>query len=267
MTNLSMLKEPEIKAAFIDWLIDKNMLADDAVLINELPVDDFSRRVDLAIANGKLLAFEIKSDFDNLSRLEGQISTYLQHFDKVTLVCSTKFTDKAMELLPKNVEIIEFASQQNRVKFSIRNRGKLSKVSNNENFLSFVDKRQLVKKLREHKIACSEANSRTELYRISELLSSTKMRNIALSYLKSKYRRTHLAFSENRGVKTSPKDLEKLSKNKTVYGTNIPVLAEERIDNLQLDTKCQSGIDITENLLKLGVVSNYRITILPRKTC
>ncbi|CAQ83853.1 MULTISPECIES: sce7726 family protein [Photorhabdus] len=79
MASSSIKKEDSIKAALIDWLIERNELNDNAVLINELPIANFSRRVDLALANGKLHAYEIKSDSDSLARLEGQISTYIPY--------------------------------------------------------------------------------------------------------------------------------------------------------------------------------------------
>lgn len=84
-----VIKEKAIKAALIDWLYAKGMVCD-AVVINEMVVANWARRADIAVANGRLYGFEIKSAFDSLKRLPGQIESFRRHFDKVTVVAASK---------------------------------------------------------------------------------------------------------------------------------------------------------------------------------
>ena len=61
-----------------------------AAFVSELFIDSFARRADLVMANGKLAAFEIKSERDSLDRLDGQLQTYLRLFERVTIVCAQR---------------------------------------------------------------------------------------------------------------------------------------------------------------------------------
>jgi len=58
-------------------------------------------RIDVAVVNGSLHGFEIKSDSDSLARLDGQIEQYGRVFDFVTLICGRKLFSAARELVPK----------------------------------------------------------------------------------------------------------------------------------------------------------------------
>ena len=70
---------------------------------HDLIVQEFgcnSARADVAVINGALHAFEIKSDSDSLERLPGQIEAYRGVFEYVTLVCGRRLLDKARTTVP-----------------------------------------------------------------------------------------------------------------------------------------------------------------------
>jgi hypothetical protein len=56
-------------------------------IVDELGVLMGDSRVDVAVINGKLEGFEIKSDRDRLVRLPRQADAYSQVFDRMTVVC------------------------------------------------------------------------------------------------------------------------------------------------------------------------------------
>jgi len=58
-------------------------------------------RIDVAVVNGALHGFEIKSDSDTLSRLDAQIEQYSSVFDFVTLICGRKLFSSARSIVPK----------------------------------------------------------------------------------------------------------------------------------------------------------------------
>lgn len=74
---------------------------EDAVIMDELRVDRGSARVDVAIVNGLIDGFEIKSDRDNLDRLERQAMLYGQIADRMTLVVGERHYDEAATLVPE----------------------------------------------------------------------------------------------------------------------------------------------------------------------
>tara|TARA_R110002167_G_scaffold29013_19_gene97041 strand:+ start:1370 stop:2215 length:846 start_codon:yes stop_codon:yes gene_type:complete len=267
-----ILRENDIKVALADYLFLRGDLKDDAVLINELPVAGFSRRVDFAIANGKLHAFEIKSDVDSLSRLVGQIDTYRKYFDKVTLVCSKKFTDKAIRSLPADVEVVEVTNDGGPVKFKIKRRGKTTLVKSPEFFLSFVEKKNIIRFFRNKKIACSPGSTRSELYKKAEFIPINLNRELVLSYLKNKYSNTSEAFFKNRGQHPACiKDLDFLSKNKTRSAEHENTVCElnhvfsKNTDfNKPVHPVNAKSIDITNRLERFGIVSSSSVKVAVR---
>jgi hypothetical protein len=58
-------------------------------------------RIDVAVVNGALHGYEIKSDSDNLFRLPTQIEDYSAVFDFVTLVCGKSLLSTAQEIAPR----------------------------------------------------------------------------------------------------------------------------------------------------------------------
>lgn len=103
MPKMHKIAEARLKAAVIDRLMSSSHVDDDAVLISEMTVANWSRRADLVLANGNLWAFEIKSEADSLSRLAGQIQTFRTHFEKLTLVVASRFENKVLRTLPEGV--------------------------------------------------------------------------------------------------------------------------------------------------------------------
>jgi len=71
---------------------------------HDLIVEEFgckSARVDVAVINGFLHAYEIKSDSDSLDRLPSQIDAYQGVFEYLTLVCGRRLLERARTAIPK----------------------------------------------------------------------------------------------------------------------------------------------------------------------
>lgn len=71
------------------------------IRIDELGILNGSSRVDLAIVNGSLHGYEIKSATDTLERLPSQIEAFSSVFDTVTLVVADKHARDAAALIPR----------------------------------------------------------------------------------------------------------------------------------------------------------------------
>ena len=80
--------------------LHKQYPAGEALTINELGIQQGTVRADVAVVNGILQGFEIKSDADNLLRLPNQIAAYDCVFDKSTLVVGEKYQQEAALRLP-----------------------------------------------------------------------------------------------------------------------------------------------------------------------
>lgn len=73
----------------------------DTIIINEFDVCGGISRVDVAVVNGQLHGYEIKSERDNLERLPSQIDSYNLVFDTMTVVVSKNHIDKIKDMVPK----------------------------------------------------------------------------------------------------------------------------------------------------------------------
>jgi len=70
-------------------------------IVDELGLRHGAARVDIAVVNGIIHGYELKSDKDNLKRLPHQIQIYSSVLDKVTLVVGVRHAVEAMELVPE----------------------------------------------------------------------------------------------------------------------------------------------------------------------
>ena len=72
----------------------------ETVIFEELGVQHGLSRIDLAVVNGELHGFELKSDRDTLSRLPEQTEAYGRVFDRLTLVVGERHVRRAIEMVP-----------------------------------------------------------------------------------------------------------------------------------------------------------------------
>lgn len=147
----------------------------------ELPIADFSRRVDLVMANGKLSGFEIKSEQDSLKRLDGQLSTYIKYFEEVFVVCATKHLKGVFEIAPISVGVLEFDG-----KSFVLHRSPITNLElEKEHLLNFLNVVGLKALLRAHNLKVSGLKS--ELVSRALSLPHKNIRLFILSYLKEKF--------------------------------------------------------------------------------
>lgn len=69
-------------------------------VIDELGIFEGKFRIDVAVVNGYLHGYEIKSAEDNLVRLDSQQAAYNKVFDKLTLVADEAHVEEAMKVVP-----------------------------------------------------------------------------------------------------------------------------------------------------------------------
>ena len=73
----------------------------DTRIVEEMGVWSGSVRVDIAVINGELSGYELKSDRDTLERLPAQEELYSRVFDRVTLVVGARHHQKARSQIPE----------------------------------------------------------------------------------------------------------------------------------------------------------------------
>lgn len=95
-TNDSVIR----KALKKKLLLEEHRNEPETIIVDELGLKHGTARVDLAVVNGILHGFELKSDLDNLLRLPKQMQIYNLVLDKVTLVVGKEHLHEAINIIP-----------------------------------------------------------------------------------------------------------------------------------------------------------------------
>ncbi|MCJ8350751.1 sce7726 family protein [Moritella sp.] len=203
--------EIDIKSIVLNYLIEKQMISSNDLVINEFTYGNFSRRVDLAfIKNNEIYGIEIKSEFDTLNRLDGQVKEYLKVFDKVIVAVATKHLEHALKLLPESVALWEFNGER----LKVVRRGRKVKIRDKSTFIDVMRVADLIKVSNGFGLSY-ETKNRHELSKIVSNLPVTKLREAAFKALFSRYSDgVRLFFSNVKHRRVENGDLTTLSLNR-----------------------------------------------------
>lgn len=91
--------ESELRA-FVRERLSERANAPGARMFEELGIERGAARVDLALVDNGLEAYELKSDLDDFGRLHNQIHAYNRVFDRITLVAGTTLCTTALDVVP-----------------------------------------------------------------------------------------------------------------------------------------------------------------------
>ncbi|EPE2789504.1 sce7726 family protein [Serratia marcescens] len=200
MSNFNTF-EKEIKKIVLNQLFVKNELYRNVTVINELTIDSFSRRVDLAVlTNQKIIAYEIKSDADSLYRLSGQIEKYRQYFDKVIVVSTPKHLENILNLVDDDIEVWEVREQ----KVTIKKRGKTSKIRNKADYLDLLRVQDMRKLANAFEISIGKGNKKEikgKLISNINKISYERLKLFVINVLSQRYKFTSDSFLDNVNAK------------------------------------------------------------------
>jgi len=95
------LRDRDVRHALKQKLLRDHLSDPRTLVLEELGLRHGTCRVDIAIVNGQIHGYEIKSDSDTLERLPSQLEIYSRVLDQATLVVGSKHADKAISSLPE----------------------------------------------------------------------------------------------------------------------------------------------------------------------
>lgn len=101
MQTNSTFRDSDIRSALRKKLRSTHAAEPESAIIDELSLSQGRARVDLAVVNGSLSGYEIKSDRDTLARLPGQRAVYELCFNTMTIVVGATHISECMETLPE----------------------------------------------------------------------------------------------------------------------------------------------------------------------
>lgn len=77
-------------------------------MLTEFRVGDC--KADVVILNNTSTVYEIKSEYDSLERLEEQVHSYMQMFEKINVISSSSHISKLENILPLEIGILELTN-------------------------------------------------------------------------------------------------------------------------------------------------------------
>jgi hypothetical protein len=95
-----LLDDRQIRDAYHGKRLHRHHASSVSVVVDELGLQHGRFRADIAVINGHLAGFEIKSDYDRLHRLGSQLEGYCAVFDLVTLILTPKHLEGALSIVP-----------------------------------------------------------------------------------------------------------------------------------------------------------------------
>lgn len=182
-----MFKDIEIREALIEKLNKENK-SHYYRLINELVVCDGDARVDIAVANGKLCGYEIKSDKDTLYRLPRQVEAYNRTFDKITIVVGEKYESKVINEIPEwwGIEVA-YENKFKHVSFRKVRASKMNKEVDAIAILQLLWKDEILELLRKKNIKGLSSKNRRKLRDIAaQNISLKELKDYTREILKSR---------------------------------------------------------------------------------
>lgn len=94
------MRDIDIRANLRNYIEIEHVGINDAILIDELGICQGESRIDIAVINGEFQGYEIKSEYDTLNRLPGQVELFNKVFDRITLVTAENHYSKAFKIIP-----------------------------------------------------------------------------------------------------------------------------------------------------------------------
>lgn len=186
-------RDSDIRVALKAWLAAT--AGPDDYLIEELGLERGQARLDLALVNGSLSGYEIKSDYDSLRRLPGQVERYAKVLDHVTLVASPKMLATARAHVPPWWGLIIATRQEGIVLFRQARRARRNPAKNLRVVVELLWQKEAVQLLEQHGLAKGMRGKPRRLVwdRIVEQLDSELVERVVRTRLKARARPACLA--------------------------------------------------------------------------
>lgn len=100
------MKDPCIRQLLKETELAHYINDNSSKVVNELSLPVAGARIDMAVINGSLHGYEIKSASDTLQRLPSQIEAYSKVFDYLSIVTESKYFLKLKKTIPSWVGLI-----------------------------------------------------------------------------------------------------------------------------------------------------------------
>jgi hypothetical protein len=188
-----LLSEGDVRRRISRFIREGNWKRSD-VLIPEYYVENASRRADLVTANGYLVAYEIKSDLDDLDRLNGQIEVFSRNFEAVTVACTSRHIKAVLEMVPEFVGVTCVTEHT----VTVQREAATCEIKDQDIWLSHLPISAIRDALSSRSIECPRQGRDVILQVARSNLSISELRSEVLKYLKTTKRQQRIAMEREK---------------------------------------------------------------------
>jgi hypothetical protein len=177
-----------VRSAFHQSILKPAHDDPDTVVLDEFALRHGESRADIAVLNGKLVGYEIKTEEDSLTRLKSQITAYSEVFDRAYLISGKRHLDKISVLAPDWWGIYEIEGNSSLYSFSLIREGKANPKKDSYGIAHLLWKDEAIDLL-VNLFSCKvrEKSTRDQLYNILiDKCSSDELSKIVIKCLKSR---------------------------------------------------------------------------------
>lgn len=181
------MRDSLVRKSFHKSILKSAHVDVDTIVIDELGLRNGLVRADIAVLNGKMIGYEIKTDNDNLSRLEHQIKAYNEVFDRVYIITGSRHFEQIIKRVPDwwGIYLIQSLTEEE-YKFKLLRKPKVNRQKSSIGIAHLLWKDELIEVL--SSTFCyypKTSTTKQELYRVlQEFCSANKLTKIALKHLK-----------------------------------------------------------------------------------
>lgn len=98
---MKTMRDRDLRATVWRWLEADHAGDPNTLILDELGLLNGAARIDIAVINGEIAGFELKSARDTLDRLPGQRDLYSRALDRISLVVAENHLRAAEALIPE----------------------------------------------------------------------------------------------------------------------------------------------------------------------
>jgi len=181
------MQDSDIRKLLHPYLKKENKKYKDTIIIDEFDLCSGLSRIDIAVVNGVLHGYEIKSEEDNLKRLPNQINYYNKSLEKVSIVTNKTHFKQIRELVPSWWGLLTIKSICEKKVIKELRKARCNPQLDANSLLQILWKDELISLINKYKIGISvHSNKRKLREAISNSLNISTLSQEVRSALKSR---------------------------------------------------------------------------------
>jgi hypothetical protein len=188
IATTQIMNDRIVREAFHYRVLRKAHKCTNTFVVDELSIKNGLVRADIAVLNGKLIGYEIKTEKDTLERLTNQVLAYNEVFDKAFIVLSEKHLSKALQIVPDWWGVYLIEGHVDKLHFRCFRKAQINKFKSALSIAQFLWKSEATEVFQNtFNKTISASRNKQYLYReIAMAHNPTDLGRITLNYLKNR---------------------------------------------------------------------------------